>query len=144
MLKDDKAIVSDIHGTTRDSIEDVVNLSGVAFRFIDTAGIRHTDDTIESLGIERSYKKMGEADIVLLVIDSTQKETVIKRIVEDIMSRITDQKLLVLFNKADLLSECEQAQIKTLFRCYPFSLYFCKSKHWHPNSRRAAPSTVKC
>lgn len=119
LLKDDKAIVSDIHGTTRDSIEDVVNLNGVAFRFIDTAGIRHTDDTIESLGIERSYKKMSEADVVLLVIDSTKEETVIKNILEDITSRITDQKLLILFNKADLLSEQEQAQIITFSGDYP-------------------------
>ena len=114
LLKDDKAIVSDIHGTTRDSIEDVVNLNGVAFRFIDTAGIRHTDDTIESLGIERSYKKMSEADIVLLVIDSTKDEAVVKNVLADIRSRITDQKLLVLFNKADLLSANEQHEIKAL------------------------------
>lgn len=114
LLKDDKAIVSDIHGTTRDSIEDVINLGGVAFRFIDTAGIRHTDDTIESMGIERSYKKMSEADIVLLVIDSSKDESVISNIINDISLRITDQKLLVLFNKADLLSDDEQGHVLSL------------------------------
>lgn len=119
LLKDDKAIVSDIHGTTRDSIEDVVNLQGVAFRFIDTAGIRHTDDTIESLGIERSYKKMGEADIVLLVIDSSKDEATISHIIKDITERITDQKLLVLFNKADMLSAEEQANVLHLSQDVP-------------------------
>ena len=69
LLHEEKAIVSDIHGTTRDVIEDTTEIKGVTFRFIDTAGIRHTDDQIEKLGIERAYQKMDEAAIVLWVID---------------------------------------------------------------------------
>ena len=74
LLNEERAIVSDIHGTTRDVIEDTMNLGGITFRFIDTAGIRETTDTIESLGIERSFQKLDQADIVLWVIDSTCAE----------------------------------------------------------------------
>ena len=70
LLNEDKAIVSDIHGTTRDVIEDTVNIGGITFRFIDTAGIRETSDTIESLGIERTFQKLDQAEIVLWMIDS--------------------------------------------------------------------------
>ena len=69
LLNEERAIVSDIHGTTRDVIEDTMNIDGILFRFIDTAGIRETTDTIESLGIERSFQKLDQASIVLWVID---------------------------------------------------------------------------
>ena len=72
LLNEERAIVSDIHGTTRDVIEDTLSLGGITFRFIDTAGIRQTTDTIESLGIERSFQKLEQADIVLWVIDATR------------------------------------------------------------------------
>lgn len=68
-MHEDKAIVSDIHGTTRDVIEDTTQINGITFRFIDTAGIRKTDDTIENLGIERTYQKLNEAAIVLWLLD---------------------------------------------------------------------------
>ena len=71
LLNEEKAIVSDIHGTTRDVIEDVINVQGITFRFIDTAGIRQTTDTIESLGIERTFQKMNQANIILWMVDST-------------------------------------------------------------------------
>lgn len=71
LLNDDKAIVSDIHGTTRDAIEDCVTLRGVNFRFIDTAGIRHTDDVVENMGIERTYERIKNAQIVLWLVDAT-------------------------------------------------------------------------
>ena len=71
LLNEEKAIVSDIHGTTRDVIEDTINLQGVTFRFIDTAGIRQTNDTIENLGIERTFQKMDQAYVILWMIDST-------------------------------------------------------------------------
>lgn len=71
LLNEEKAIVSDIHGTTRDVIEDTVNIGGITFRFIDTAGIRETNDTIESLGIERTFQKLDQAEIVLWMIDAT-------------------------------------------------------------------------
>ncbi|MBQ2585925.1 MAG: tRNA uridine-5-carboxymethylaminomethyl(34) synthesis GTPase MnmE, partial [Bacteroidaceae bacterium] len=69
LLHDERAIVSNIHGTTRDVIEDTIDINGVTFRFIDTAGIRKTTDAIETLGIERTYKKISEASIILWVID---------------------------------------------------------------------------
>ncbi|MBR3859524.1 MAG: tRNA uridine-5-carboxymethylaminomethyl(34) synthesis GTPase MnmE [Bacteroidaceae bacterium] len=73
LVGEERAIVSDIHGTTRDVIEDTVNLRGITFRFIDTAGIRQTTDVVESIGIERTYQKMFQADIILWMIDATQE-----------------------------------------------------------------------
>lgn len=66
LLREERALVSDIHGTTRDTVEDIIDLQGVAFRFIDTAGIRETQDTVESMGIERTFSKLEQADIVLV------------------------------------------------------------------------------
>ena len=71
LLHEEKAIVSNIHGTTRDVIEDTTEIQGITFRFIDTAGLRNTDDQVEQLGIERSYKKLAEARIILWVVDAT-------------------------------------------------------------------------
>lgn len=102
ILNEEKAIVSDIHGTTRDVIEDVVNIEGTAFRFFDTAGIRETIDHIENLGIERSYSKLEQAEIVLLVTDLSNPIELIKQRVELIRERIQDQKLIIVGNKADL------------------------------------------
>ena len=102
ILNEEKAIVSDIHGTTRDVIEDVVNIDGTAFRFFDTAGIRETIDHIESLGIERSYNKLEQAEIVLLVTDLSNPIGLIRQRVELIRQRIQDQKLIIVGNKADL------------------------------------------
>ena len=118
LLNEDKAIVSDIPGTTRDSIEDVVNLHGVLFRFIDTAGIRDTSDTVESLGIERTYSKIEDAEIVLLMVDATQKDN-IEDIVSEIKPKLKDKKTLLILNKTDLIDEplqltetgCEQIAI---------------------------------
>ena len=78
LLNEDKAIVSEIPGTTRDAIEDTISLEGILFRFIDTAGIRKTNDTIENLGIERTMQKIEKADIVLLMIDANDKKAVKK------------------------------------------------------------------
>lgn len=110
LLNEERAIVSDIHGTTRDVIEDVINLQGIAFRFIDTAGIRDTRDKIESLGIERTYQKLEQASLVLFLMDLTQPmERNLLRL-ESIRERITNQRLLIVGNKTDqidrsLLSE---------------------------------------
>ena len=102
LLNEDKAIVSDIHGTTRDVIEDVVNIHGTAFRFFDTAGIRETKDEIENLGIERSYSKLDQATIVLLVVDTQNPFELIKSRIGKIRSRITEQqKLIIVANKID-------------------------------------------
>jgi len=105
LLNEEKAIVSDIHGTTRDVIEDVVNLDGVLFRFFDTAGLRVTTETIENMGIERSYRKLEQASVVLLVLDLTSsEESILKRIAE-IRKKIRGQKLILVGNKSDLASE---------------------------------------
>jgi tRNA modification GTPase len=101
LLNEEKAIVSDIHGTTRDVIEDVVNIHGTAFRFFDTAGIRETTDEIETLGIERSYNKLDLATVVILVVDTQNEfEVVVERITK-IRERINDQHLIIAANKVD-------------------------------------------
>lgn len=94
LLNEERAIVSNIHGTTRDTIEDTTTIQGILFRFIDTAGIRKTDDTIESLGIERSWEKAEKADIVLLVTD--KKEFNIDT------TQLTDKKIIKVYNKSDI------------------------------------------
>ena len=102
LLNEDKAIVSDIHGTTRDIIEDTVNINGQLFRFIDTAGIRETHDTIEALGIERSFRALDQAQIVLWVIDNTQATQQIATLSPLILPRCKEKQLIIVFNKADL------------------------------------------
>ena len=102
LLNEDKAIVSDIHGTTRDVIEDVVNIGGTLFRFSDTAGIRDTADIIETMGIERSYLQLGKAEIVLLVTDLSRPPELIINRIKRIREKITDQRLIIIANKVDL------------------------------------------
>lgn len=103
LLNEDKAIVSDIHGTTRDVIEDTVNIGGITFRFIDTAGIRETNDTIESLGIERTFQKLEQAEIVLWMIDATDDATAqLAQLSVQILPRCEGKQLILVFNKADL------------------------------------------
>jgi len=101
LLNEEKAIVSDIHGTTRDVIEDVVNIHGTAFRFFDTAGIRETTDEIETLGIERSYNKLDLATVVILVVDTKNEFAVISDRIDKIRARIDSQSLIIAANKVD-------------------------------------------
>ena len=101
LLNEEKAIVSDIHGTTRDVIEDVVNIHGTAFRFFDTAGIRETTDQIETLGIERSYSKLDLATVVILVVDTQNDFNIISQRIEKIRKRIDSQQLIIAANKMD-------------------------------------------
>lgn len=103
LLHDDKALVSDIRGTTRDAIEDTIDLGGLTFRFIDTAGIQQTDDTIESMGIERTFKKISEASIVLWMIDATQPLDNIPAVAADILPRTKGKTLIAVVNKIDRL-----------------------------------------
>ncbi|WP_459189113.1 tRNA uridine-5-carboxymethylaminomethyl(34) synthesis GTPase MnmE [Parabacteroides sp. APC149_11_2_Y6] len=105
LLNEEKAIVSDIHGTTRDVIEDTVNLQGILFRFIDTAGIRETHDTIESIGIERTFQKLEQANIVLWMIDTREASSQIAQLSSQILPRCKDKQLIIVFNKADLIEE---------------------------------------
>jgi len=102
LLNEERAIVSDVHGTTRDVIEDVVNIQGTAFRFFDTAGLRDTVDTIESMGIERSYGKLKEASVILLVVDTTNLLPVITGRIDKIRELLTDQHLIITANKVDI------------------------------------------
>ena len=100
LLKEERAIVSDIHGTTRDVIEDTIQINGINFRFIDTAGIRKTSDEIESLGIERTYQKLTEAAIVLWVIDKAPTLSEI----EEMDAHTRGKRLIVISNKTDAQS----------------------------------------
>lgn len=98
LLHEEKAIVSDIHGTTRDVIEDTTEINGITFRFIDTAGIRRTDNTIEQMGIERTYMKLNEAAIILWIVDQTPTKEEFKLM----QSRTEGKQLIMVHNKADL------------------------------------------
>ena len=100
LLHEEKAIVSNIHGTTRDVIEDTTLIDGITFRFIDTAGIRKTDDVVENIGIERTYQKMEEAKIVIWLLDAQPTEAEI----EDMKEKNLGKKLLMVFNKIDEIS----------------------------------------
>ena len=116
LLNDERAIVSDIHGTTRDTIEDTIDIQGVTFRFIDTAGIRQTNDEIEQIGISRTYAAIDKARIVLWVIDQTPTEEEEKE-----MARLCKEKsLIVAYNKCD---EGYEACLLNL-PCLPISAKF--------------------
>jgi tRNA modification GTPase len=97
LLKDDRAIVSDIHGTTRDTIEDTIDINGITFRFIDTAGIRQTTDEIEQIGISRTYAAIDKARIILWLIDAapTSEE------IHEMRERCNDKSLIIIQNKID-------------------------------------------
>ncbi len=108
ILQEDRAIVSDIHGTTRDAIEDTVNLKGITFRFIDTAGIRKTSDAIENIGISRTYSKIGSATIVILMLDINDPDPKIHEAIREVKEKMNpDQKLVVAINKIDLTDSSE-------------------------------------
>ncbi len=115
LVGEEKAIVSDIHGTTRDTIEDTVTLNGILFRFIDTAGLRQTADTIENVGIERSLRAIERANIVLWLIDYSQDKANLSWLEQQIAERADNKQLIIIFNKLDLLTE---TQIDTLKRTF--------------------------
>ena len=104
LLGEDRAIVSDIHGTTRDTIEETLNIDGILFRFIDTAGLRETTETVEKIGIERTFKKISEASIVLGMIDLTRDFESTYETIRSIVEAVdfTTQKLVFLLNKTDI------------------------------------------
>lgn len=99
LLHDDRALVSNIHGTTRDTIEDTVTMGGMLLRFIDTAGLRQSSDTVEQMGIERTWQAIDKAAIVLWVIDVTSADT---SMAQDILSHCKDKTLIAILNKTDL------------------------------------------
>ena len=104
LLGEDRAIVSDIHGTTRDTIEETLNIDGVLFRFIDTAGLRETEEVVEKIGIERTFKKISEASIVLGMIDLTRDFESSCETVHEVIEKVDfeSQKLVILLNKTDI------------------------------------------
>ncbi|MCQ2320217.1 MAG: tRNA uridine-5-carboxymethylaminomethyl(34) synthesis GTPase MnmE [Bacteroidales bacterium] len=115
LLGEERAIVSDIAGTTRDTIEETLNIDGTLFRFIDTAGLRETDETIEKIGIERSYKKLSEADIVVGMLDATKEYGDMCEAARNILEKtdLTQQVLFLLMNKIDQ-KVTEQISTETL------------------------------
>lgn len=113
LLRDERALVSDIHGTTRDVIEDTITIGGTLFRFIDTAGIRETDNTIESMGIERTFKKLNEAQIVLWVIDANTPFDQIAELGQRIFNQLADKSLIAIVNKIDTLDDAHQQEISS-------------------------------
>ena len=125
LVNEERAIVSDIAGTTRDSIEDEIAVKGIGFRFIDTAGIRATKDKIESLGIKKTYEKIKQSQLVLRLIDtpklfSNEKIEVgsvksIQREINQLANQFPDQPLLVVNNKIDVLTSSQQKEIDKLF-----------------------------
>ena len=102
LLGEDRAIVSEISGTTRDVIEDTINIEGITFRFIDTAGIRQTTDTIENMGIERTFQKIDQASIVLWMLDATCAERQFANLQAQILPHCKDKQLILVYNKEDL------------------------------------------
>ena len=116
LLNEEKAIVSDIAGTTRDAIEDEMIIDGVAFRFIDTAGIRETEDVVESIGIKKAYEKAENAQLIIFLIDSNKfaysSEEFLTEI-ETIKERFPNKRLLVIANKIDTLSCHDQSILES-------------------------------
>jgi tRNA modification GTPase len=123
LLNEDKAIVSDIAGTTRDAIEDEITIEGIKFRFIDTAGIRSTDDTIESIGIKKTFEKITQSQVVLYLLDASKvtSETIVlfNNDIRKIQEQYPDKQLIVVANKMD---EADQEFIETSF-VFPHTLY---------------------
>ena len=113
IIGEDRAIVSDIAGTTRDTIEEVLNVGGVSLRFIDTAGIRDTEETVEKIGIGRSLKKMQEASIILGILDPARGFSSMKEAVQFFLSNVdlSEQKLILVLNKIDLIKDGKEADL---------------------------------
>ena len=109
LLREEKAIVSEIEGTTRDAIEDTVNIEGNIFRFIDTAGLRETSDFIENLGIRKTYQKIGQSRIVLFLVDASDEINIIHKAYKHILKQTKndDKHIIMVVNKADRLDKME-------------------------------------
>ena len=116
LLGEDRAIVSDIAGTTRDTIEEMLNINGILYRFIDTAGLRNTDETIEKIGIERSYKKIAEANVVIGMLDATTGYESMLSAANDIRLKVdlSNQQLIICINKVDTLADQGEALLGEL------------------------------
>ena len=110
LVGEERALVSNIHGTTRDTIEEAVNVGGTLVRFIDTAGIRETDDQVERMGIDRTYAKIDEADVVLWLIDLTDYKNQYTTLSHTLLPAVQGKQLIILLNKQDLVDSTTLAQ----------------------------------
>jgi tRNA modification GTPase len=132
LLNEERAIVSEIAGTTRDTIEDELSIGGIGFRFIDTAGIRETKDVVESIGIQKTFEKIEQAQVVLFIVDSAQCSVSslngLKIEVEKIKNKFPLKPIVVVANKADLLSENELSNLKDQLTTYNLQLITLSAK----------------
>lgn len=119
LLHEERAIVSNIDGTTRDSIEETIRIQGTLFRFIDTAGIRSTTDTIESIGIERTFQKLDKAEIVIWMVSADCAEAHIKELAPQVLPHCHDKQLILALNKTDLASMSADKVRELLRTAYP-------------------------
>lgn len=110
LVGEERALVSNVHGTTRDTIEEAVNVGGTLVRFIDTAGIRETDDQVERMGIDRTYAKIDEADVVLWLIDLTDYKNQYTTLSHTLLPAVQGKQLIILLNKQDLVESTTLAQ----------------------------------
>ncbi|MCF8358691.1 MAG: tRNA uridine-5-carboxymethylaminomethyl(34) synthesis GTPase MnmE [Prolixibacteraceae bacterium] len=114
LLQEDRAIVSEIAGTTRDSIEDVMVIEGIQFRFIDTAGIRATADTVESIGIKRAYKKIEQAEIVLVMLDASAHFNDTIKFLTHLSGHLSEKFAAIIVNKIDIAAQAVVDELKSL------------------------------
>ena len=118
LLNEERAIVSDIAGTTRDTIEDEISIDGIGFRFIDTAGIRETKDVVESIGIKKTFEKMEQAQIVVLLFSANEFKTDAKRLkfeIEKIKNKFPQKPLVIIANKIDIVEDSDLEILKSEF-----------------------------
>ena len=125
ILGEERAIVSDIEGTTRDTIEETFTIEGTMYRFIDTAGIRETSETIEKIGIERTFKKISEADIVIGLLDGTKPVKDIIKAWKEIVNRVNvlKQNLIIMVNKSDIMDAAKMFTLNDDYFDYMKSTY---------------------
>jgi tRNA modification GTPase len=118
LLMEERAIVSDIPGTTRDSIEDTIVIDGIEYRFIDTAGLRETSDIIEVMGIKKTHEKITQASVILLIDDISDSTVSINKRIRSMRELIMDseKRLIILINKIDTVSDNRKAELKSGIR----------------------------
>lgn len=133
LLNEERAIVSEIAGTTRDAIEDEITIGGIGFRFIDTAGIRETSDVVERIGIKKTFEKIAQAQVVLFLVDSSQltvdRFENFKIEIEKIKNKYPQKPLVVVLNKVDLFSKSELDSVKSHLKTLNLKLETISAKH---------------